>query len=331
VRIAFRTEGNHKQGMGDLYGSLALAGECVRGGDEVLFVISGGEEATTAIADCGHRVRAVDSLACEQELYHSFRPDVILVNKLDNPPDYVRALKGTSPFVVTVDDAGEGAKWADLNINALYPIPGAVTGPEYIMLRDEFRPMRSRDRTVGKTVTELLITQGGSDTYGFTPKIVQALDAMISRPHCTVVVGPAFRHDGELREALDASRLNVSVVRNARNMADLMWRADLAITAGGVTMFELAAVGTPSLVICGELFEIQTARRLEEAGAMVNLGFGGDLDYSGVAKAVDGLAEDLEWRRRLSLRGKSLLDGRGCERIVRLIRERVAALGGCRS
>lgn len=331
MRIVFRTEGNHKQGMGDLYGSLALAAECVRLGDEILFVISGGKEAGAAIVDRGYCFHAVDSPAREWELARSFRPDVILVNKLDNPPDYIMTLKETAAFVVTVDDAGEGAKRADLNVNALYPIAGAVTGPEYVMLREEFQALHSRDRRIAETVTELLITQGGSDTYGFTPGIVRALAAMSSRPHCTVVVGPAFRHDAELQEALEGSSLDVTVVRNARNMADLMWQADLAITAGGLTMFELAAVGTPGLVICGEPFEVPTAARLERAGSVKSLGFGGDLDYGQVPVSVDWLAADWDGRSRMSARGKELVDGKGCERIVRLIRERVSALGVCPS
>jgi len=331
VRIIFRTEGNHKQGMGDLYGSLALADECVRNGDEVLFVISGGEAAGPTIADRGYRFHAVESLDGERKLTRSFHPDVIIVNKLDNPPDYVTALKEMAAFVVTVDDAGEGAKRADLNVNALYPIAGAITGPEYLMLREEFQALRHRDKRIGETIAELLITQGGSDTYGFTPRIVRALEAMSRCPHCTVVLGPAFRHDTELREALETSTLDVTVVRNARNMAELLWQADLAITAGGLTMFELAAVGTPAIVICGELFEVPTAVRLERAGAVRSLGFGGKLDYGQVSVAVDQLAADHEARRRMSARGKELVDGKGCERIVRLIRERVSALGVCPS
>lgn len=331
MRIVFRTEGNHKQGMGDLWGSLALADECAEQRDDILFVISGGDEAVAAIKELGYHHQIADSLDTEQVILRSFRPDVILVNKLDNAPAYIKSLKGVTGLVVTVDDAGEGAKGADLNINALYPIPGAITDPEYIALRSEFQMRHGEAKSIRRVVEELLITQGGSDTYGFTPRIVRALEKMAARPHCTVVVGPAFRHDHELSEAVKASTSDLSIIRNARNMAELMWNADLAITAGGLTMFELACVGTPSLVVCGEQFEVPTAARLERDGAVVNLGFGGDLDYEQVPVSVDRLAADRDGRSRMSACGKGLVDGRGCERIVRLIRERAAALGVCRS
>ena len=53
------------------------------------------------------------------------------------------------------------------------------------------------------------------------------------------------------------------------------------------------------------------------------MGFGRDVHYGQLPKAVEALATDTERRRQLSVRGKQLVDGRGCERIVRLIRERV--------
>ena len=323
MRIVFRTEGNHRQGMGDLEGSLALADECAKRADEILFIISGGDEAITAIRERGYRFHAVPAWEAEQQILHTFHPDVILVNKLNNPARYIRSLKSLAGLVVTIDDAGEGAQCADLKFNVLYHVPGAITDSQYVALRDEFQVMHGREKAISSQVRELLVLQGGSDTYGFTPRIIHALEGMRIRPHCTVVLGPAFKHESELRTATEASTLDLTVERNARNMAELMWKADLAITAGGLTIFELFCVGTPSLVVCGELFEVETAARLEKAGAVVNLGFGGTLDYTRLPESVDALAENAVMRSTMSRCGKQLVDGEGCERIVGLIRERV--------
>jgi spore coat polysaccharide biosynthesis predicted glycosyltransferase SpsG len=331
MRIAFRAEGNHRQGMGDIWGAIALADEFVRSDDEARFFLSGGEEAREVIARCGYQAVLVDDLAAELGALQAYRPDVIVVNKLKNDPAYLQRIRERCGFLVTMDDDGAGAGCADLNVNVLYPIPKAVTDPEYIALRREFQVRHEEAKPIRNVVGELLITQGGSDTHGFTPRIVRALEQMAARPHCTVVVGPAFRHDDELREAVKSSTLDLSIVRNARNMAEVMWHADLAVTAGGLTMFELACVGTPSLVVCGERFEVPTAARIERVGAVINLGFGGELDYDRLPEMVGQLAADPSNRSRMSARGKEFVDGRGCERIVRLIRERRAALGGCRS
>ncbi len=324
MRVAFRTEGNHRQGMGDLLGSAALADECQRQSGEVLFVISGGSEAVAVLREGGYPFRVAESSEAEREILEAYQPDIIVLNKLDNPPAYVRWLRALAPLVVTIDDAGEGAAHADVSINVLYHRPGALTDSRYIVLRREFQAIHAREKVVAPEVRELLITQGGSDTYGFAPRILRALESITLRLHCVVVVGPAFRHHAELEAAVSASTLDLSVVRNVRNMAELMWRADLAITAGGLSVFELCCVGTPSLVVCGEPFEVETAARVDAAGAVVNLGFGGDLDYAALRGAVEALAASADKRRQMSARGKELVDGRGCERIVRLLRERLA-------
>lgn len=322
MRVVFRTEGNHKQGMGDLWGSIALADECVRQQDKILFVLPGGEEAISAIEGRGYRLRTADSLATEQEILRAFRPDVVIVNKLNNSPDYIRFLRRFTSFIVTIDDSGEGAQYADLKINVLYHVAEAVTDLQYISLRREFREFHRREKTIRDEVQELLITQGGSDTYGFTPRIIRALEKMTLRPHCTVVIGPAFHHHSELENAVKASTLDLMLIRNARNMAELMWNADLAITAGGLTMFELSCVGTPSIVICGEPFEEESAERLARTGVVIHLGYGWHLDYETLPGVVDKLAKDREVRTRMSRKGKKLVDGQGCQRIVKLIREK---------
>jgi spore coat polysaccharide biosynthesis predicted glycosyltransferase SpsG len=314
--------------MGDLAGSLALADECARQDDEILFLVSAGGEAVELLKERGHPFQVVASPEAEPSILRAFRPDVILVNRLENTPAYIEALKAYGGLVVTLDDAGEGGARADLRINVLYHAAGAVTDMDYIALRQEFQATHRQTRAVRSGVRELVVTQGGSDTFGFTPRIIRSLEGLACRPHCTVVVGPAFRHLAELEEAVRASTMDLTVIHHARNMAELMGRADLAITAGGLTMFELACVGTPSVVICAERFEVETAARLERAGAVVSLGFGEDLNYDRVPSAVEELAGNPERRRQMSARGKALVDGRGCERIVRLIRSRLAERGG---
>lgn len=321
MRIVFRTEGNHGQGMGDLWGSIALADECARESDEIFFIISGGKEAVSVLQERGYQFCTVDSFAAEREILQGFHPNVVVVNKLNSAPEYIRSLRDFADLIVTIDDSGEGARCADLRINVLYHVPDAVTALEYISLRKEFQEIHGKAKTIRREAREILITQGGSDTDGFTPRIIQALEKMARRPYCTVVLGPAFQHQSELEKAVASSTLDLSLVFNPCNMADLMWEADLAITAGGLTMFELACVGTPSIVVCAELFETETASRLEKTGAVINLGFGGDLDDSKLAKTVDALFADIEARKRMSSLGKQLVDGRGSGRIVRLLRE----------
>lgn len=329
MRIVFRTEGNHRQGMGDVWGSLAIAEMCAASGAQVGFMCSGGE-AVDAVRQAGYACDVVSSAQEEQTAVAQRKPDVIVVNQLQTSPECIRAFKAHARLVVTIDDAGPGAAVADLRINVLYDAPDAITDLRYVMLRRDVAAFHARAKPVPQEIHELLVTQGGADTHGFTPRIVDAI-GQLRIPHCTVVVGPAFRHDRELEQVLRQTSAALSMVRNTRDMARLMWNADLAITAGGLTLFELACIGTPSLTICGERFELETARRLEQAGITRCLGFGGDLGVAHIREAVEWLAQDAPRRHAMSQTGKRLIDGQGAGRIVQLIQHTLVEIAGTRT
>jgi spore coat polysaccharide biosynthesis predicted glycosyltransferase SpsG len=323
MRIAFRTEGNPKQGMGDVMSSLAIAEQCRDADDAVLFVISGGE-AEEAIRARGYAVAVAPDESGRLDAIRRFGADVVVINMLNTPQASVRAMSGATPLVVTIDDNGPGAREAGLRINVLYHTPDAVTGLEYIALREEFQRAHDAERTVRAQAEELLLMQGGADTYGFLPRILDGVGASVWRGHVTLITGPAFVHENALRASLDRSPLDVDVIRNCSTMADVMRRADMAISAGGISMFELACVGTPSIIVCAEHFEEETASRLDRAGVVRNLGFGGALSDAAIAEAVDTLAGDVEKRREMARCGRELIDGKGAVRIAQRIRSAVA-------
>jgi spore coat polysaccharide biosynthesis predicted glycosyltransferase SpsG len=324
VRLIFRTEGNHQQGMGDVMGCVAMAEHCRESGDAVLFLISEGAEAVAEVESRGYTVRIATTLDEQLAAIRRFDGDAVVVNMLNTPAETIRALKSATPMVVTIDDSGAGALAADLRVNVLYHVTGAVTDPGYIALRSEFQLANRTARTTKRDVAELLAMQGGADTYGFLPKIVAALALAETRPHVTVICGPAFRHERELDDAISRSPLNISVLRNCREMADVMSRADLAITAGGISMFELACVGTPAIVVCAERWEVETADRLQSFGIVRNLGFGADVAEASIADAVDDLARNFEARKTMSELGRRSVDAGGARRVIDLIRKTVA-------
>jgi spore coat polysaccharide biosynthesis predicted glycosyltransferase SpsG len=105
-------------------------------------------------------------------------------------------------------------------------------------------------------------------------------------------------------------------------MPALMPAADVAVSAGGITMFELCCLGVPGIIVCAERFEVQTAARLDREGAVINLGFGADLEAPRLVRALNMLINDPVRRQSMSATGRRLIDGRGAERIVALLRSR---------
>lgn len=327
MKVVFRTRGNYKQGMGDVIGSLAIA-DVYRDSnphDVITFIVDNDKEAIDAVLAKAHKIEVVDNFLQEMTLVKEIKPDAIIVNMFKNDAKRIRNFKQSTRLLVTIDDPTDATRWANIRINPLYYSDNAITGPAYVALGKEFIQANKTSKVIKKKVETILVTQGGADTYGFSPKIIGALSGIEKSCLINVVIGPAFKHHKELKDAISKSPRKFGILHNAANMCQLMQQSDLAITAGGNTMFELACVGVPAIVLCAEKFEEETANRMEKSGIVENLGFGGRVSPEKIYQRVSLLVADRNRRSEMSRRGQKLIDGRGAERIVKLIKER---LGG---
>ncbi len=123
-----------------------------------------------------------------------------------------------------------------------------LLGAPYVMLRREFTAWRGQ-RNFPEEARKILITLGGSDPDNLTPKVVEALGGLPSR-EITVIAGPGYPY---LRELKRLGKANIRVVFSATNMRERMEHADLAVIAGGGTLWELLFMGCVVLSYAKEL------------------------------------------------------------------------------
>ena len=102
-------------------------------------------------------------------------------------------------------------------------------------------------------------------------------------------------------------------------MHQTMINHDIAVTAAGNTILELACIGIPSVIVCGERFENETAEILAKKHFGINLGFGGDVSEEKISNTVKRLMLNFDLRAKMSSTGKNLVDGKGAMRIVTLL------------
>jgi spore coat polysaccharide biosynthesis predicted glycosyltransferase SpsG len=95
-----------------------------------------------------------------------------------------------------------------------------------------------------------------------------------------------------------------------------MARADLAVSAGGQTLYELARCGTPTIAFCAGPDQAHNVRALDLAGAVVDAGTAGSPGWlDRLADAVRRVSADDALRTSLSRAGRRLIDGRGADRV----------------
>ena len=324
LKIWFKTRGGHQEGMGDITSSLAMADEMKRCNvGEIGFIINNQARVIQLIIERGYRVIDENDFYTDPDVYG--KADIIIVNQLDTPPEEMRILKRCSRMLAAIDDTGAGADLADLCFNVLYPIAGSISDFSYIPLSPVYQEKHNVMKTIKDRVDNVLVLQGGSDTYGFTPKIVKALGFLPDDITVNVVLGPNFQHQTELQIVLAELSRKVNLLTGLTDLSEVMQEADLAISAGGITLFELACLGVPTIVVCAEEFEAITARRVEKSGFGVNLGFGRDLTSEQIQTAATKLINDQEMRAKLSRRSTEIIDGRGTPRMVETIFYRFSA------
>jgi spore coat polysaccharide biosynthesis predicted glycosyltransferase SpsG len=206
----------------------------------------------------------------EARLIERHRISVWTNDRLDTESAHAKHVKENGSKLVTFDDRGGGAAYADLHFAALAfedreLLKGSkvFTGVDYLILNAEIDRYRHHRQHLDKIV----VTMGGTDTYGVTIRVVEALKE--SESGATLVLGPGFQHDTALDEVLDGRFV---VRRNVPSLIREFSEFSLAVTGGGITAFEAAASGLPCLIVANEMCEIPAARYLEDVGCAVFAG-----------------------------------------------------------
>jgi spore coat polysaccharide biosynthesis predicted glycosyltransferase SpsG len=195
-----------------------------------------------------------------------------------------------------------------------------LLGTDYAMLRPEFQSWRGWQREIPEVARKVLVSMGGGDPDNVTLKVVQALrQTGISDLEARVVVGPANPHLEALRQAT-AHSTGIELLYDVTNMPELMAWADVAVSAGGSTCWELAFMGLPSVVLVLAQNQRGIAQGLDETGAAVNLGWHEDTSVEQIKNALFQLMRAPAVLGEMSRRGQELVDGDGVKRVAAKLR-----------
>jgi len=254
---------------------------------------------------------------------------------------YQLALKEAGCKILFLDDNGHARHYsADLVLNQnAYPGEDLycdrdsgtelLLGLPYAMLRREFRAWRDRKFDTRKNGGRVVVTLGGSDAGNLTPRVIAALEQLgPGTVEARVVAGGSNPNARELERAEATSRIDLCLLRNVTNMPELMAWADVAVSAAGTTVLELAFMGVPTILVTVADHQKPNALACERLGIAESMGDLVKLSSAQLAAAVSGLMADFERRRKMTLTARSLVDGRGADRVVARLMAASESKGG---
>ena len=248
--------------------------------------------------------------------------------------------------VLTIDDSPKRHYSADVLLDPNLSGLGAArwqgvvamharvwAGADYLLLRGEFfETGAARMGLAAGRAPHALVSMGGADPPGMALRVVQALTSLKENPQelglradaarrlagvtdfRTTVLGGAMNPRAAELQALVAGLPNAEYLASSKNVARLMAEADLCIGAGGITIWERAYMGLPSLVVTLAENQREAVDYFQRMGAHVALGWHENLEPVGLASAIGGALADSAGMRAMAMKAKAFVGEPGFAR-----------------
>jgi len=311
--FALCVESSHQRGMGHLFRMLRFALFLREKDEDFLFFINDHSPALSVLNEhaFAYEVVVLSDMQSnwEQHLIQKDNIDIWVNDRLNTGIMHAQHVKDAGVTLVTFDDRGDGASMADLHVAALifdsaHKLRGRkiLSGVQYLILDkgiDSYRRQRA-------TLKKIVVSMGGSDTYGVTLQVVEMLKK--SEIPVTVIVGPGFEHLERLQQVMPG---HFELRINVPSLAEAFAEFDLAVTSGGVTPFESCASGLPCIVVATEEFEVPVGEFIERMGAGIFAGY-----YKQMKKIIIDHTINIE---RMSKQAMLSIDTAGVDRIYKEI------------
>jgi spore coat polysaccharide biosynthesis predicted glycosyltransferase SpsG len=296
--VVFVVTGSQETGSGHAYRALELANLLTK--HELHFLTTQGSHvAQKIIGKTNYNLHQQSAKTLLEEI-NSMQPDVVINDILDTEADYVHSLRQKNYTVINFEDLGAGAKKANAVINALYPpdfsSQNIYSGPEYFIARDEF--IYHQEKIVNANVKEVLITFGGTDPSNLTQKTVEALLPLAKELNfrLKIILGIGYSEKKWLQKHPE-----LPVLQNVNNISDHFYAADLIFTSAGRTVYEIACIGTPTIVMAQNAREM-THLFANENNGFIHLGLGKNTTVKALQEAFKMVYSDEKKRTNMNQR-----------------------------
>lgn len=248
----------------------------------------------------------------------------------------IESWRGRGARVALLDTAGDTAlrrRWPALKLDAVIaPYAGEVEdaaapwrclgGLAYVPIAPEYSQAPSR--TARPSADRVLVTCGGSDPFELTARIVAALADIRDRSLTVrIILGPGFMAGYRARVMQLSRGLNhaVEFVEAPPSLAPQMAWCDIAVASSGLTKYELAAAGTPAILLSPDAMHDRANGPFQALGTAVDLGLAERVEPGDIAAAICALLDDRARRAAIMQAGRTLVDGAGAARIVAALKE----------
>lgn len=328
-RIAIRADASSMIGAGHVMRCLTLANELRHAGAKPLFL---SRKATGDAFDIIHD-NCIPSISLGNVTNWSRDAERTLAALINQPPfDWLivdhygldrrweSRLRPAARNILVIDDLANRPHDCDALLDQNYYINAKqrydslvpsnchlFLGPEFALLRNEFRIAARIVRPRQNHIQRILVTFGATDPTNETEKVLSALRSLDSPLISVDVIVGTANPKRSVIEALCSAMPRVRCHVQTNRMAELMNAADLAISAAGATTWELCSLGLPALTVTTADIQKRVASDLAEAGVIWLLGEAHNLTANDYETALRTAMDSPVRLKGLSIRAREIM------------------------
>ncbi|MEZ4888867.1 MAG: hypothetical protein R3E32_29340 [Chitinophagales bacterium] len=199
------------------------------------------------------------------------------------------------------------------------PYTKCLLGTGYVILKEVYKTMNLTAQNKDyHNLKILLINFGGADRSNQTYKALKGVyESGIYFERIVIVVGILYLPVEELRVLIrEYDQNNTSLHINTDRMPQFQLMADLAITSGGLTAWELACLGTPNFVIPTSYREMESALLMHKKDLVYYIGQADMIKEEEIAQQLNSIVEDFPHRQQMARRFHDMVAPNGCDKVI---------------
>lgn len=330
MRIGIRVDANETIATGHVMRCFAIAEELKKMGQAPLFISADdvprsqieqkGYDFVSLGTDWQHMEGEMEQLRMVVDEYHI---EILLVDSYYVSKIYFEKIRIFTK-VVYIDDLGKDIYdldavvcyanyYKELGFEERYPSKvKLLLGTGYTPLRSSFSNLPPKE--ISLKLKKILVLSGGTDPYDFLwnfSEVIVGSGLSETLEEINIICGRYYTRYDELSEKFAVNR-KFHIYRAVEDMERYMQSTDVAVTAAGVSSYELCAAGVPTITYVMADNQQKNAKSFYEEGIME---CAGDLRYDTVLeriiKLLDGKYRDFSYRKKVSEVMRKKVNGRG--------------------
>ncbi|WP_299948339.1 UDP-2,4-diacetamido-2,4,6-trideoxy-beta-L-altropyranose hydrolase [uncultured Microbulbifer sp.] len=280
----------------------------------------------TSLLRCDWKVDAEQTISIITKL----KPDWLVVDHYSLDKSWESKVNSYVDYLMVIDDLADRAHICDLLLDQnlgrsfsdysnLIPEDSlSLLGPEYALLRPEFSELRnySMQRRSAPQLNKILVSMGGVDNLNSSGQVLNILEVCNLPIDCqvSIILGRHSPWIGKVQEATERSKLNVRLFCDVTDMGQMLADCDISIGAAGITSWERACLGVPSLIVILAENQRVGAIVLGDSGAAKLIGEPKDIEVN--LPLLISEVKDQKTMIMMSNLAANITDGFGAKRVA---------------